>query len=361
MDLSQFTDAIFDNEPDNTVHVGDYEFKKYEMNPEDFIGRTCIWYGATKSGKSFHLNYVLYNVRHYFPRVIVFCPTGELNHDYKGKVDDCMVYTDLTEEMLININQAQEEVSDTYVQFVQNIKYLREVFDICASDKQRGQMQTMEQTLAEVINRIKVSNDAENIKSQNIKNVKDNFESQIRDYMKSIITAVRNTIKIDRLTPGAQKCVRYIDLNPNVLFIFDDCQNELSRLYKKKNSPACKILEDFCTRGRHRFTSVYFTCQDDSALPPPIRKGAHVSVLTQSGVASSFLGRDTSGLTPLLKKRGQALVSQLFQGPDDHRKIIHFREGADENRFQYHVADLTGEYTTMSKLINKFCIDVAVN
>ena len=45
---------IFSKTDDN---IGN--FKKYEFDPADFLDRGAIWYGATKSGKTFHIKYCL--------------------------------------------------------------------------------------------------------------------------------------------------------------------------------------------------------------------------------------------------------------------------------------------------------------
>ena len=357
MDLTAF-DNLFTDEGD-VIETGAYKFHQYEFNPLDFIRRAVIWYGATASGKSFHLRNVLYNVRHHFARVIVFCPTAANNHDYEDKVPNCLIHTELDEDTFLKMVDAQQRIADVYETRVQNLKYLREAFAHCATDKQREQLTTLDQTFNELSKRIMITKEPDNIKAKRVKDIKDQCDAELREFMKAVITVARNSIKIEQLSEAAQETVKYIDMNPHTLIIFDDCQNELSRLMKKKSSAACKALEDFCTRGRHIYMTQYYTCQNDTSFPPPIRQGAHVSILTQVGVASGFMGRDTSGLTSDLKRMGNALVGQLFQGKHDHRKIIYFRENDDEFKFQYHTAEESGMFCTCSNLINKFCESIA--
>ena len=97
--------------------------------------------------------------------------------------------------------------------------------------------------------------------------------------------------------------------------------------------------------------------QDDSSMPPPLRKNAKISVLTTGDIANGFITRATNGISKEDQKLGLGLIGKLFGGKD-YRKIIYFKERSGQDKFQYHTARDCGLFFTGSSIINEFCNEI---
>lgn len=355
MDQSLFVDIF--HKSNETLQTEDNEFRRYEFNPKDFFKVAAVWFGKTASGKSFHLNYVLFNMRHYFPRVIVWCPTNELNHDYKDKVNDGFMYTDLTEENFVRVMSAQIQVAEMYRNKVNNMINLRALFNICASEAQQKQLHDIDSMLQSVFTNIDQSADAPNIKSQKKKDIKDRIDEQLITYLKNCIIPHRQSIDPTSISASMLDTLKHIDINPNTLFIFDDCQEEIVAITKKKTGDAPIMFKNMFTKGRHYCLTHYYTFQDDVALPTMMRKNTGVFILTQAGIADTFIKRPTNGIDKESQHIGISLKNELF-GDNDHRKIIYFSGKNGMEKFQYHIAEPSGMFLTGSSIVNNFCDEV---
>lgn len=354
--MSIFDDIIYKTE--ETVSVGENEFIQYQFNPNDFMNVSTAWFGQTKSGKSFHMNHILYLMRKQFGRVIVWCPTNKNHNDYTDKVNKCLIYDELTEANFLRVHDAQEEIAEMYRSYVQNITLLREVFNLCASDRQREYIRDIEQHVASIKHEIEYSKAPDNIKSQKYKDLNDKVETNLRAFYKNIIIQNRQSIDIKKLSIGAQNTLKYIDLIPDTLFIFDDCQSEIDSISKKKNSRASQEFKNMFTRGRHKFITHFYTLQDNAAMPALMRKNLKNVILTQQGVASQYITTLTNGISKDDQKIGLSLANKIFS-EGSHKKIICFSERTGIEKFQYHTAEPSGIFFTNSTIINNFCNEVS--
>lgn len=339
---------------EDKIETENASYTEYKFVPEEFIDRSVIWYGTSGSGKSFHLKFCLNEVKHLFPRVVLFSTTNESSDDFKDIIHDAMIYNELTEHKIIEIVKAQIEMAEMYRQ-VNELPVLMEVFNVCASTQQKNMFNSIERALQNAC--AKVSG-PENIKASEISKLRKTVNKKLIYFLKFCIIPNRNKIDVNKLSETAQLCVRYIDMNPRLLIIFDDCQEEVKELIMKKKSEVSMMFKNLFMRGRHNFITHWYTMQDDASLAPALRKNAKVSVLTQNSLAISFIGRTSNSIDPESKKLGLGLCNKLFQGENDYRKIIYFKEKTNETKFQYHTAKDPGLFRVGSVVVNEFCDEV---
>lgn len=329
-------------------------YKEYKFDPEDFLDKSVIWYGTTGSGKSFHMKYCLSEIKHIIPKVVLFSTTNHISKDFENIIHEALIYDELTEHRFVQIIKAQIEVAELYRR-INNAGVIYEVFLACASERQKNMYNTIDRNLQEACRKI---TGPENIKASEILKLKKQVNEKLIHFMKYVIIPERNKIDVGKLSEAARECVKYIDLNPHLLIIFDDCQEEIKDLIGKKKSEASLMFKNLFTRGRHYFMSHWYSMQDDSALPPPLRKNAKVSILTQGSLANSFISRASNGIDQDSKKLGLGLCKKLFQNDGDHRKIIYFKERAGQEKFQFHKAEDPGVFHIGSVFVNEFCDEV---
>lgn len=341
---------------EDTIVGEKHEFKEYIFNPKDFMGFSHMWYGTTGTGKTYHIRYCLNEVKHFFPRVVLFSPTNSISRDFTNIINDVMIIPELTEQKFLECIQAQKKIADTYRNIVNNIENLSKIFELCALQEEREQHSHMLSELSLYISNINYRSEPPNIKAQMIDDVKNKFNEKLILFYKYVIIPKRTDINISGLTPSEIECLRYIDMNPNTLFIFDDQQEEIIALSKKKNECSMEFKNLF-TKGRHYFFTNWFTFQDDKALVPAARKSAKTAVFTDSASANAFITRSTNGFDKDSQKLGIELISNLYSGvsSQDHRKLVYFKDKSNNDRFQYSVAKNPGMFKVGSLAVNNFC------
>lgn len=355
MEGDDFLNSLFKKDGDISSSAG--KFKEYQFDSEDWLDRSAIWYGASGGGKTIHMMHVINLLHDKFPKVIVFCPTAEYNKVYKNKVDDMFVYTELTPENFERVYSRQKEVVDMYINSC-NYDVAKEVFDAFATREQLEASARLHSKLDEEISKIHSSNLADMMKAQKINNVTEDFKREIVVYYKACLLPVRNQIDTSNLSQAGANFVLCMDLNPRILLVFDDCQEEIKDMLSKKKSNCALFLRNLFSRGRHMFVTHFYTFQDDTILVPFMRKNAFVSVLTRQSEANTFIPRAANGIEKGAQKIGLELVRKLFQGDTDFRKMLYFREKKPDEMFQHYTASRGGVFTTGSLIINSFCENV---
>jgi hypothetical protein len=352
IDKDFFDDVYNDTE---TLSSGGYNFKEYQFNENDFVRRACIWYGGTKGGKSFHMNYCISKIKHLFARVVVFCPTNLMNNEYTHKINNALIHKELTEKNILQTIRAQIEIAEMY-RFVNRLDVAEKVFEIAGSDSQKSKLKSARQRLEEFKSDIENGSDSPPMKMKKVTDVTNKFNAKLVDYIRACLLLIRNTISLESLDEDGRTFIKYMDINPNTLFVFDDCQEEMKPILKKTSSDAAKALRNLFTKGRHYFVTHFYTFQDDKAIEPFLRSNASVSILTNKNLACGFITRQSNQIQKPDQKFGLALCESIFTGnEDDFRKLIYFKDNSGNDMFQYHTAQDCGIYLTGSVVVNEYC------
>jgi hypothetical protein len=349
-------DDIFKKE-ENTLHTAKHDFHEYKFQLGDFTTFPTIWYGGTGSGKTFHAKFCLNEVKNYFPRVVLFSPTAAISKDFKDIIHDAMIFSDLNEKIFSEIIETQMEIASVYRNTVNNIENLTKIFMKCANGEEISQYNHIQHMKNVKLNKITSSGKAESLMAAEMQKMQDSLNEKLILFLKYTIIPKRAEIDINGLSPEEIVCLQNVDMRPNLLIIFDDQQEELKELSKIKKGNTAMHFKNLFTKSRHYFFNVWLLLQDDSTLPPAVRKACKTSVLTDSAVAASFINRSTNGIDRESAKIGLNLVSQMFTDPSDFRKIIYFKERQGEEKFQYHLAADPGLFKVGSLAVNNFCRD----
>jgi len=329
-------------------------FKEYIFNSDDFVDKSCVWYGESGTGKSFHLRYCLSQIKKYIPRIIVFSPTAKSTGDYNGIVDDFFIYESFDADTIIQVIAAQKDTAELY-RSINRIEVLEPIFLSCPDEKAHSlykECVTMRNRKLEEYKSQKIDIA---IIQKNVTILEKKVNTELVTMMKIVIIKFRNTIDTKQFTELQKNAVKFIDLNPRILFIFDDAQETISEIMKKNKSQAKSDMRDLFFQGRHNFISHWYAVQDESTLAPAIRKNAFVSVFTCSQSFTGFLTRGTNGIAKNMQKIGMELNSKLFKEKSDYRRIIYFKECTETDKFQYHIAKESGLFLVGAPICNKFC------
>ena len=334
-----------------TLNSGGNEFLEYEFDKKDFM-HSVGFFGGSESGKTFLCKDILSRVRHVFPRVILFSPTASLNGEFQGIINNLLIIPTLTEEKFIEMYKAQEEISILYKK-INSKEILSEVFEIAATSSQKNMLDRINSAKEKLISSFSRSEKDDSIIAQKIQQLNNKLDKTLCKFMKSVILPVRHTLSLDEFSPAAQDCIKYLDMEPNTLWIFDDLMDECAGMAKKTKSPASMLFLNLFTKARHIHLTHWHILQDDAPVPPKLRKNLRTSIFTRGDTANSYITRASNGISKSDQKFGLSMIDALFQG--DHKKMFYFKEKTKSEKFQYFTAKNAGLFCTSSTIINNFC------
>jgi len=349
---------------DQKIHVNQkYEVNKYEMNPEDWMCRPSVWYGGTATGKTRHMKTILCKLREQFPRVVVFSPTNQISGDFNGIVSEALISDMFTPDNFLRVYEQANKNAEDYRR-ANAPEHLLEVFNIAASQQDRAEMNSLlakKKAKLDEIQRIEKKPAIFEKKKQEFlakfddllaKFIKSCVKNQRQALLADYSAARRNGKKIP-ISENGYLALKLLDFNPNVLFIFDDCMNEISELMRsaKKNEVAHVSFKNILAKGRHYFITPWFLFQDSVTLKPWMRDAMKNVIITDRKIAVRIFST-TKGEEG---KLGMNASEKLFSGPDSDMKLFYRPQQKESNMFTYSTPEEVGLFLVVPPVVNNFC------
>ena len=316
----------------------------------DLICNNIIIYGQSKSGKSKVVRHILKIISEYVTHAILISTTEKSNRDFEGLIPKELIYNEVNLELLKTIWDRQEAVTELYNK-INDIVNLKRIFDIVASPADQEMfnryMRTKEKFIKECQNIYKEPGELEAV----LANAEKEFNSKLVKFFKGIIRIHRNYLlhKMD-LIEMDRDIVKFLDLNPNMVLIFDDCNADIATWGKDPT------VGKMFFQGRHNNLTTIYTMQDDAKLAPGLRKNAHISIFTSPGCAYTFSTKETNGLEKRGRKMRDAIIERVFRqdtAVQHHRKLIFLKDNKEP--FQYIVAKLWPTFRIGDPNIWEYC------
>jgi len=342
------------------------EVEPISEDPEDYIRRTAIIYGPSGSGKSAIIKYLLHIVKNAFEAVFVISPTASGTNDFKGVVPDGAIYEDTKNVIpfLKGLKHRQEMMKNCVGQ-ASNFDNLHKIFDLYSRDKHTED--EINKIFRNALNKLENSNKPMDIKLRKKGEIKNDRVLTLTKFYKKFIVENREMIlNTPNLPSDIQMIVKYCNVNPHVLLIFDDCASELKEWSSNANKEYEKgenVMKAFLFNNRWLYLSVWISIQDDAQIPPQLRKNAQINIWTTPGIANTVLKRSTSSLfekheTDLMLHIGAELMKQQ-EGIRNYKKLCYVR-AIDKpcNPYRYCLADdprITPPVRVGSNLFWKLC------
>lgn len=301
-----------------------------------YMDKSSLLYGETGSGKSTILIDILYMLRGKISMVFAFCPTDYIDNSFKNIIPECMIFGEVDIDSLKSIWMAQRERAKIY-ETAKNLNVLLSLFKRIASSQEKRLakliIEKSETSIRDVVNNDRLDwgikkNEKRRIGKERDKNLSTLFKDCIRDG----IHKFRN-MDLDEDELIAKK---YLDFNPRIAIIFDDC---LSSASKWKNE---EVFKKMFMEGRHIYITQIYTLQDDKGIPPYLRKNSINSIFTSTNCASTHFETSSNGYSASEKKKAKKMIEQVFaqqRGEAPHyKKLVYNKKDAD--RFGVTIADV---------------------
>ena len=318
--------------------------KWFKKNYKNFFGKTTIIYGRTRSGKSTIIDEIMYLCKDYIAGAFVICESAITiqSSPYYGKLPNKCIKSGITKEWLEEFMKMQKGRAAIY-DTANEIKTLKHVFDRIKTPKNESLENTInadaERHLILVNNNNNLSYPAKKSTKEEIEKIKNGhlrtlYKTNIRKNKTSLEN--RNGISKEEIC-----CIKYLDFNPNVMLIFDDC----AASFKKWTKDSDDIKEIFYN-GSHYYITQIISSQSDKEISSELRRNALVNIFTTQQEADANFKRSSNSFPKHEQKRAELCYKRLFSSTDvkTHQKLVYVQDTTINDPFFYTIADLYDEF-----------------
>jgi hypothetical protein len=318
-------------------------FIKSHLN---YLNKTTIIYGRTNSGKSTIIEEIMYLCKDYIPTVFVIAPTNASNNAYTNKIPDQLIKKEIEVEWLEKLLKRQKNSAGAYIK-ANKIELLKQIFDKISDTRMNNIEKSIIKRAHESIIYIDKS-DMEFIhkKSQRTQILKQR-DIMLRKLYKNCIRIHKVQLENDDSLTKTEKCVlSFLDFNPNVLLILDDCASKFKQLYKKSTA-----IKEIFYEGRHYFFTTIISSQDDKEIDSELRKNTSVSIFTTAQAATSNFERLSNGYPKQDRIKAKLCIDSVFSQDDNtphHYQKLVYLQGMGEP-FVYTIANIFDDFRMCSE------------
>lgn len=301
-----------------------------------FFNKTTLIFGQPETGKTTIVNEFLYLLKDHIPNIFVWAPTNASNNTYTGKVPSRCIKAEMTVKGIEKLVTRQRNLAEVY-QNSNNLEILSRLFSRVATEEER-------RVVLVVINRAnlaikaneKQTTDFTLRRSQKdeIENCRDRF---LRKFYKKVIQKNKFVLQADpELTLEEKGAVEYLNLNPNMLIIFDDCAAQFKKMFKMTNA-----FKEIFFNIRWLNLTLIITTQDDKEIESELRKTSMVQIFTSSQIATANFDRSSNFYSKDMRQKAQKCIQTVFEQNalvPHYRKLVYVRGKNDP--FRYMIADI---------------------
>lgn len=311
-----------------------------------FIDKTIAIYGPSKTGKTVITKHIMKTVDSFIEQILIIAPSEPSNRSYEGFVDPPFIHYRLY--LADPANPKKDDGAKGALRFLEAVWKRQEMMaaiytrandaDILLvlfnrlpkNDRNSGlaYIESINKKRSQMNDKIKKQYVSDiGRRDEKIKEINEKFKTMLTLLYKKFITPHYDQIwKSKDLTENERYSLYYLNFNPRMLLIFDDCAAQLKPFFNKE------IFRLLFYQNRHSYITVIVCCQDDTDLPTNLRKNAFISFFTEPIVCSSNFERTSNQFPKPTKQIASDIAKELFKG---HRKLAYMREDDTHQQF-YH-------------------------
>ncbi len=329
-----------------------------EKSVHNHLDITTLIFGGSGSGKSFLIDEIIWLCRKEIPNYLVIAPkTSKV--PYRERIPPRCYKEDLSKAKLIQIWKRQVNLTQCYN--IANDPVVLSGLFMKAPDKNAVLMiRAITQRAHEILDTIANNSTLNFSQKKAQKNVIHELEQKkLREVYKQTIRKNRSILQQMNLTEHEKVALKFLDTNPRLMLIIDDCTEQFVRWMKYFKKGEDNIFEKIFYKGRHNFITLIFAAHDDKAVDPQLRKNSRVTIFANSQALSACMMKQSSGYTKIEQKTAAKMGEKLFAGEDGEvktfQKLCYIRE--DSQPFKYTIADQYDDYSVgcepLAQLIKK--------
>lgn len=331
---------------DKIVNVQDLD-----MDCDRFLDKSTVLLGPSRSGKSTIIVDILYQLRDKIDQIIVISPMDKQNHTYdRGIVPLPFIHYDMTIESINLIWERQQALVSVYGK-ANNPAVLNSLFNRCNNTDCKNRISDVQTSLRNYCTNIDMSDRA--VAQCKIEEQQEKCGKLITAIHK---LAIENSIdalhKMSNLSKEERFSLKYININPRLMIIFDDC-TEILKQYAKHET-----MSKLFTMGRWNYVSFIIGVHGDTALPPTAKKNVFNTIFTDEPTAHAYFERKTNDYDKESKKRANDHCKLVFTPLDPFQKLVYVRE---EGKYYKYRAKQHGIFRFGSPVMWEYCDQIKSN
>jgi hypothetical protein len=340
---------------DESIYVNELAMPLGTLKPElhdlNILNACTTFYGSTNSGKTHILRYFCSIVAKHIYIAKVWCATG---NNEKSSLSDLIpsmfISKSLTRESFIKDYENQKKRAEIYdmlhdldflneilINFYESVKGTYDENIYIAIKTKIGTIESMfKAKIADLTSNYTIP---ESDKLKQIDTLQITKKNHIIDFIRKSINDNLKTF-IDKLGDIRYKdLITNINMNPNMLFVFDDVTTEISSMkgtYKDSSgNKRASVFEDLLQRGRHYYITTFIALQTDNAIPPAMRHNIHYTIFTEEQSANSYINKATNGIGRRESKRIAFITNILFNVKKDEHLYFLINKHAGNPKWVY--------------------------
>ena len=280
----------------------------FPKDVNNHLDKTTLIFGGTGSGKTTVIEEILYLLKDYVPNFMVMAPRTS-DAAYRRKLPSRCIKEDFTKERLQQLWNRQYYATQLY-NTANDINILESLFKV-APDREGIVM--LEAIKRKALDMIKVIEMSPNLDFGQKKAQKTAIEElQIKKIKIIYRDAVRkNKHIIERnpdLTTQQKIALDYLDFNPRLCLIIDDCSEKFQVWMKFFKKNEVNPFESIFYKNRWNYLTLVFAAHDDKLVNTELRKNSRVTIYTNSQALVTSINRAGNGFTPKEKKEQKEIT-----------------------------------------------------
>lgn len=337
---------------DKSLHLPDgTKLKWHEKSYKNYLNKTTVVYGRTGSGKSTIIDEIMYLCRDYVPTIFVVAPTNSSNNNYTNKVPANCIRNKLDAKWLEQLLQRQKNASELY-QNANDMDNLKSVFDKVGDSSAFVMEASIARKADEFIRGLETSDMIFAKKKKQKTQILNNRNEMLKKLYKTTIRANKVNLESGASLSKKQKALlTFLDFNPNVMIICDDCASTFKKMYKQTTA-----IKEIFYEGRHYHFTTIISAQDDKEIDSELRKNTSISIFTTAQSVTACFSKVSNGFPKHERIRSNICIETVFKQDENdvkhYQKLAYIQNTADP--FRYMIADIYDDFRMGSHHLWKY-------
>lgn len=330
---------------DNIVINDKTYLPKFDLDIKTVLNKSMVLYGSRGSGKSIICKDIMYLLKDRIPTGIVFNATERSNSFFSNIISKPFLYNQLNIDILNNVWKRQEQITAIHEK-VNNINALLSIIQKLNLTQAIEAYYNITKTKEKYADELQKNIDSDNKFLIEMNKLNDKFDELKLLTLKKIIISVKKRIKnnelpaVHNLNKDDIDIIKFIDINPNILLIFDDCAAELKK-YSKTDT-----LRKLFYQSRHVNITFIITAQDEIDLDASLRKNANITILCDSNCCLGFFERSSNSFGKSIRQIGRDISEKIY---NDKKNVKLVYNKDSDVKLQWYIATIREDFVFGSK------------
>lgn len=319
--------------------------EELKMTYKLLLDKSTMLFGESKSGKSTIIRHMMSLLNPHIEQVIVISSSDDTNKTYGGvTVPRPCVHKVITDKLLNDVWQRQQALSNIYKR-ASDLTVLKRMFNEIATPTARHFISLVHDYRAKCERELREESTGDvSAKLEEIN--ADVDELVIKTYKHFIGQNVAHFNQKKNLSKNEKLTIQYLNLNPRLLWIFDDCTSQLERFKKHP------VIHELFWQGRWSFITVIIATHTDKSFPPEIKSGTFLKIFAQETIARAYYLRESTAIDRAKRNEVIGYIDETFTPAKKFQKLAYNRE---TSKFYKYTADIVPEFRFGSPIIWQFC------